>query len=69
MPEPTDTTTAMIATHDPNMVLNVKQVAARYHVHAETVRRWIRTERLPAHRPAPGSRHWYVHAADLPALT
>jgi excisionase family DNA binding protein len=44
-------------------LLTVKEVAARLKVNPQTVRRWIRSGRLPARRY--GARGWRVSAADL----
>lgn len=47
-------------------MLTIPQAAARSGRGAETIRRWVRAGRLPAHR---ASGRLLVHAEDLDALT
>ncbi len=46
--------------------LTVKQVASMMHVTEETIRIWIRTKRLRAHRP--GGRKLVILHSDVEAL-
>lgn len=47
--------------------LTIQDVARRYQLHPETVRRWILQGRLPAVKLA-GSTAWRIRAVDLEAI-
>lgn len=46
-----------------DVLLTVEEIAARMHVSAYTVRRWLREGSLKGHNPTRG--RWYVTPADL----
>jgi len=51
---------------DADELLTVDEVAERVKVNPETVRRWIKSGRLPAVRPAGGP--YRIHSTDLDHL-
>jgi excisionase family DNA binding protein len=55
---------ALVAEHDE--LLTVDEVAERVKVNPETVRRWVRSGRLPAVKPAGGP--YRIHSIDLDRL-
>ena len=46
--------------------VSVRQAAKRAHRHTETIKRWIREERLPAQMVG---QMWYIDLSDLQKVT